>query len=210
MPKSQRDINPRGKGGQLRDEILHAAGRLLESSSRDAITLRGIAREAGIAAPSIYVHFADRDAVIDAVVTQAFHVLTTACESAYATAEASGAAKVRAVCAAYVRFASEHPAEYRTLFDSPRQVVADKADLPNATGQAHDAGLAAFRPLADALAAAVEDGSAVSADPELDAQALWCGVHGLLMLLSAAPTFPWRDASMLIERLVVALAGLRT
>src|ERR687885_534264 len=55
-----RTANPRGAGTRLRDELLDAATRLLDAGGRDAVlTLRGVAREAGGAAPRVYPHLPD-------------------------------------------------------------------------------------------------------------------------------------------------------
>src|ERR1700722_10514165 len=61
--------NARGQGHLLRAEIIAGATAILErTGTEEAITLRAIAREIGITAPSISDHFADRPAIIDAVV----------------------------------------------------------------------------------------------------------------------------------------------
>jgi AcrR family transcriptional regulator len=62
-----------GRRGQvlMRREILDAAIVLLgQAGTDDGVTLRAIARQAGIAAPSVYPHFSDRDAIIDAVLAE--------------------------------------------------------------------------------------------------------------------------------------------
>ena len=70
-----RPRNPRGTGDRLRDEILIAAEELLRDMPGEALTLRAVARAAGITAPSIYRHFIDREAIIRAVVDRAFDEL---------------------------------------------------------------------------------------------------------------------------------------
>src|SRR3954471_1001502 len=73
---SGRTRNRRGEGALLRDEIVTAAERLLErEGNEEALTLRSVAREAGISAPSIYTHFADRDAIVETVLDIAFQRL---------------------------------------------------------------------------------------------------------------------------------------
>src|SRR6187402_1454924 len=95
-----RVVNRRGQGERLRDEILDAASRLLATSgSRDAVTLRAVAREAAIAAPSIYPHFPNRDAVLDAVVVRTFDQLAAFCSAAGAQVP-PGAARLDAICLA--------------------------------------------------------------------------------------------------------------
>src|SRR4051812_20528768 len=116
-PAGARKINAYGQGAALRREILDAAGDLLTvASAGQAVTLRAIARRAGIAAPSIYRHFADRDAVLAALVQESFEELATAAQAAVQAAP-DAAAAVRAVCSAYVTFAREHPGRYRILFE---------------------------------------------------------------------------------------------
>ena len=68
--------NRRGEGARLGDEIIEAALAIIDrTGSDDAVTLRAVAREVGIAAPSIYAHFADRDAIVLAAVSRTFSEL---------------------------------------------------------------------------------------------------------------------------------------
>jgi AcrR family transcriptional regulator len=195
---AKRAVNRRGQGAGLREEIVEAAARLLgASASREAVTLRAIAREAGIAAPSIYPHFADRDAVLDAVVSRTFAELAQACSSA-ATGATSGVEEVRAICRAYAAFASNRPGQYQILFQrSP--------DNLSRTPQPYPEGIRAFELLSGALERMVAEGTSTSTDPTRDAQALWAALHGLATVVPATPGFPWRDATDLLDRLVEAL-----
>ena len=63
MPSKQmtkvRQRNPRGQGERLRDDIIEAASRLLADPAAPPLTLRAVAREAGVAATSVYLHFDD-------------------------------------------------------------------------------------------------------------------------------------------------------
>ena len=75
--------NRRGEGGKLRADILAGATELLErTGSEEAVTLRAVARQIGISAPSIYPHFPDRDAIVDAIVDDAFGDFNAAIEDA--------------------------------------------------------------------------------------------------------------------------------
>jgi len=59
---------PRGSGDQLRDEILGAAtDLLLETGDEKAVSIRSVSQRVGVTSPSIYLHFADKDALLDAV-----------------------------------------------------------------------------------------------------------------------------------------------
>ena len=79
--------NARGQGVRLADDIVAGALALIERTGSDeAVTLRAVAREIGIAAPSIYAHFADREAIIMAVVVRVFDELSEAITKGQAAA----------------------------------------------------------------------------------------------------------------------------
>lgn len=197
-----RTINTRGAGSLLRAEITAAATRLLDrATSRDAVTLRAIARETGIAAPSIYRHFADRDAVLDAVATAAFHQLETDCQAAFHRG-ATGIQRVRGISHAYVGFATEHPSEYRILFE--RAIGITDADSP--APPAYPPGIRAFQFFVDAFDQLVDDGESASTDPVRDAQALWAALHGIVTLIPATPGFSWVPTEDLLDHLIENLS----
>jgi len=196
---SRRATNRRGQGGALRGEILDAATRLLaDASARGAVTLRAIAREAGIAAPSIYRHFPDRDAILDAVVSQTFVELSHACEAAAEGAPA-GAGTVEAVCRAYLDFARDHPGPYRVIFArSPADIASPPTTYPD--------GIAAFELLRRAVAQCDERETSTAREVTRDAQCLLAALHGLATLVPATPGFPWIGVDTAVHRLVGALA----
>lgn len=189
--------NRRGFGGNLREEIIAAAERLLEESgSRDAVTLRGIAREAGIAAPSIYPHFADRDAILEVVISRTFEKLAAACASA-ADGARDGQDQLQAICLAYVTFARQHPGQYRILFERAADNIA-------APPHPYEAGIQAFTLLTQALASTPPAPSA-SSDATADAQVLFATLHGIAALPPALPGFPWQDEATLIHHAVAKI-----
>jgi AcrR family transcriptional regulator len=90
---------------RLHDEIVAAAIALIdETDNPPALTLRGIARQAGITAPSIYQHFPDLGAVIAAVLATSFEELRDAVEAVLDDQDDPSRALV-AASGAYVRFA---------------------------------------------------------------------------------------------------------
>lgn len=67
-PLTRRRRAPRGSGVYLRDEILDAATQLLlDTGHAKAVSIRAVAQRVGVTPPSIYLHFADKDALLDAV-----------------------------------------------------------------------------------------------------------------------------------------------
>ena len=121
----RRHRNPRGQGARLTQDIVAGALALIErTGSAEAVTLRAVAREVGIAAPSIYAHFPDRDAVLMAVVARIFDELTAAIEQGKQAAGQDPACRLAAGCEAYVAFGLEHPARYGVLFSRQRPACA--------------------------------------------------------------------------------------
>lgn len=201
--------NPRGQGDKLRADIVAAARTLLdEAGGADAITLRAVAREAGITAPSIYAHFADRDAVVEAVIEESFGQLAKVLAAALADVT-DPVERLHAGCKGYLRFAAEHPQRYRVLFGDSRAptpmtmddgVVLDRAEflaLPGAD---------TFAVMVDCIAACVAAGRSTSTDPFADAAALWSGMHGYSTLHNGMPHFPWPAPDAFVDALVDQLA----
>ncbi|MGC4942630.1 TetR/AcrR family transcriptional regulator [Kribbella sp. DT2] len=198
----QRKRSRRGEGGRLRDEIVVAAARLLdEGAGEQAVTLRAVAREAGISAPSIYPHFADRDSILLAVAEQAFAELEAHLRAL--PPNPGSAERLREVCAAYLEYAQEKPNRYRIMFGAVWSAPQSLERVPDLAVQ--DLGMNAFDVLREALVDCVEAGTSRSIDPAADAAALWVGLHGLAQLRVAASLFPWPPdlEATLVERLAL-------
>src|ERR1700676_1347546 len=108
LAKDHRTRNRRGEGARLREEVIAAAARLIEERGQDAVSLRAIARSAGITAPSIYAHFEDLDDLLEAVVANTFDALAAYLRRGV-EANTDPVARFRATCLAYVAFGHEHP-----------------------------------------------------------------------------------------------------
>nr|BFE66583.1 TetR/AcrR family transcriptional regulator [Dactylosporangium thailandense] len=199
-----RTRNRRGEGALLRDEIVAAAERLLErEGNEEALTLRSVAREAGISAPSIYTHFADRDAILEAVLDIAFERLRQVVTDA-AEGVTDPVARLLAGCQAYVRFGMQDPARYRVLFGRQRTGrlkllnAADVTDLPEVWQRR----LEAFTVLVGGLEACVAAGRSTSTDPFADASTLWTSLHGAVVMRQFVPGFPLPPLDKTVDDLV--------
>jgi AcrR family transcriptional regulator len=196
-----RTRNRRGEGARLREEIIRAAARLIEETGgQEPVTLRAIARTAGITAPSIYSHFTDLGDVLEAVVTSTSQLLATHLEQAVA-GDPDPVARLHAACRAYARFGLEHPQQYRVLF-------ARNARVPPGRPRKPITAMPAFAFLLGAIQACVEAGRSRSTDPVEDATALWVALHGYVGLQTGAPDFPWPPDDHLIDTLTDRLARL--
>ena len=179
------------------------------TGSAEAVTLRAVAREAGIAAPSIYAHFPDRDAVLMAVVVRIFEELTQAIEQGQTSAGQDPAGRLVAGCEAYVAFGLEHPARYGVLFSRQRPA---SPDYPKPVPIEPDGrpvpgfGAGTFALLVQAIQDCVTAGVSASTDAAADATAVWVALHGTVSLRTALPRFPWPDPAAFVRQLVLPLA----
>jgi len=94
--------------GELRPALLRAAARILEKEGRDAISLRDLARRAGVSHNAPYRHFADRQALLAALAEEGFALLAAALQG-----------KPWREQAAYLRFALANPERFRLMFTRP-------------------------------------------------------------------------------------------
>ncbi|WP_461712393.1 TetR/AcrR family transcriptional regulator [Streptomyces sp. DSM 41013] len=187
--------NRRGEGGRLREDIVDAAAALLdETGDERTITLRSVARKVGIAAPSIYPHFPDQPAIMLAVVRQEFATLETHLRAALDGADDDPRDRLYTLCRAYLGYAQDHPARYRTMFGGLWMPTLGDSSLTEE--ELTTLGAAAMQLLAEVLAECVASGQSSVADPYLDAVTLWVCLHGLAHQHAAIRIFPWPEASI--------------
>ncbi|MEV6113338.1 TetR/AcrR family transcriptional regulator [Streptomyces sp. NPDC052109] len=161
--------NPSGPyhHGDLRAGCLRAARELLEEDGSAGLSLRAVARRAGVSPTAPYRHYADREALLSAVAAEGYAELAgflAAAHPAPATPD-----DLAAVGVAYVRFALAHPALFRVMFAEP----CDPADEERA---AATAAVSAY------VTTLVQHAFPGAADPDALATAVWALVHGLAFL----------------------------
>lgn len=202
---SVRTRNRRGEGRRLREEIIAAALELLDETGEEhAITLRSVARRVGIAAPSIYTHFADQPAIMLAVVQQEFANLKEELLTALGHTSSDARSRLLTICHTYLEFAQQHPGRYRTMFGGTW--IPDLTTSSLSEEDMVNLGESAMQLMIDVLDECRTAGVSTSTDVPADAVALWVGLHGLAHQRSVAPSFPW--PTDIAERIIGALAHL--
>lgn len=183
MNKVTRKRAKRGEGDKLRHEILEVAdGLLLEAGSEDAVSIQMIADGVGCTPPAIYMHFADKDALMREVCVRHFESFVAALLEAGDEGD-DPFELLMTRGRAYLEFGLQHPEVYRILFmqqpvgKAVRDVSASSADF--------------FALLAPAVQACIEAGVFAERDPFVLACSLWASIHGLTSLMIANPEFPW-------------------
>jgi AcrR family transcriptional regulator len=146
--------------GDLRSTLLASAAELLEEQGLRALSLREVARRAGVSHNAPYRHFPDRDSLLAELAAEGFRQL----------GETMAAKQGRAMGEAYVGFALENPSRFRLMFGGQLKLGQHPA-LAGAARKTYDALVGAFREQAGV------------ADPEKSAAAAWSLVHGLAQLL---------------------------
>ena len=211
---ARRQRNARGQGSKLSEEIVAAALGLIDrTGTQESVTLRAVAREIGIAAPSIYPHFADRDAIVMSVVARLFDELAAEIRAVIAAAPDNPVERLVAGCEQYVRYGLENPARYGVLFSHnyPQDVADYCAPVMIGPGQRPvlEFGAEAFALMSDAIAACVKAGASASLDPVADGTAVWVAMHGTVTLRAALPGFPWPEpVASFVRQLVLPLAKI--
>jgi AcrR family transcriptional regulator len=158
--------------GDLEAALLRAAGNILENDGLDALSLRAVARRAGVSHNAPYRHFTEREALLAALAREGFEQLGAAQRKA---AETGG---LRAMGEAYVLFALEHPQRFRLMFGGRISIARHK--------QLREVATQAFAGLSGALAARLPE-----AQGARDASvAAWALVHGLALLLMGSRIAP--------------------
>jgi AcrR family transcriptional regulator len=174
--------NPRGQGEKLRDDIIEAASRLLADPASPPLTLRGVAREVGVAATSVYLHFTDLESLVVAVADRRFGELIGLQDRALAEAK-TPRDRVLAGCLAYCEFGLANPGHYQVMFVSrlPARETHPVEDTP---------GHQVFQQLVALVAEAI---ARPPADPAAFATAtfIWQQLHGTVTLRISRPNFPW-------------------
>lgn len=155
--------------GNLREALVTAGEALLTSGGPEAVTLRAVARDAGVSHSAPLRHFPDRHALLVEIALRGFLAWGEAVTAAADQAGAVPVDRLRAALLAYVAFSRQHPQRIDLMF-----AVASSPKPP----QLEQAMQGAFENLARLVAAA----SPKEADARRIAVALWSQVHGLAVL----------------------------
>ncbi|HEY3630436.1 MAG TPA: TetR/AcrR family transcriptional regulator [Jatrophihabitantaceae bacterium] len=152
--------------GDLRAACLRAALELLEEGGATALSLRAVARRAGVAPSAPYRHYADRDALLSAVAAVGYRQLAERLAAAHPSP--STPEDLAAVAVAYVRFALDQPALFRVMFGEP-------CDRDSSERVAATTAISAY--VTAIVARCFPD-----SDAEAMSTAVWALVHGLAFL----------------------------
>jgi AcrR family transcriptional regulator len=187
--------------GNLREALLAAAERALETTGAQDLSLRELAREVGVSHAAPRRHFPDKQALLDALAQSGWEQLGTTLAAAIEAAGPDFDARLLGIARAYVAFATAHPALVELMFASKHQAGAPP-ELAEASERAFAPALAA---VADGQAA----GAVVPGDPERVAIVALASLQGLVALANNGMVGDAPLDDLLEDALQRLLLGLR-
>jgi AcrR family transcriptional regulator len=166
--------------GDLRRALLDASIELIDEVGMAALSLREVARKAGVSHNAPYHHFPDKSSLLAAIAKDGFATLGKEIAAARAVAGDSGRARLEACGVAYVRFAVRSPAHFRVMFRP--ELAAPEAHPGVTTGAT-----LVFDTLVKSVTEAQAAGDAPPGDPIPLVLTCWSCVHGLATLWLDGP-----------------------
>ncbi len=173
--KTSSKSKPRYHHGDLRHALIEASLALISEQGFAALTLREVARRAGVTHAAPYRHFADKEALLAAVAEEGFRAMAAQMRERM-DRESSPSERLSACGVAYVLFAIQHPAHFRVMFGPHFTRRVDHESLGKEGGNA-------FGLLVQGLVEGQKAGEVREGEPLPLALMAWSLVHGLASLL---------------------------
>ena len=162
-----------GADGGTRERLLEVAREILDADGFEGLTLRQIAKRAGVSHAAPARHFPNLASLLAAVAAAGFDELYKSVEG-HVTGVTDGRARIAAAGEGYVAFALANPGVFGLMFRPERYDTTDEAYALS--------GMAAFNQIVDLVREAQTDGWRPEADPVNLATVVWSAVHGMTQL----------------------------
>jgi AcrR family transcriptional regulator len=182
--------------GDLRRTLVETALAIVESAGPGALSLRELARRAGVSHAAPYRHFPSREALLVELASEGFRGLAEESQARVRDV-ADPLARLRALGVAYVRYAVAHPGHFRVMFSSEIHEGGEQPELA-------EAGAPTLQALVDVIAECQAEGLLAPGDPRARAVPAWSMVHGLAMLIIDRQLGPLVDGEPDVEALAAA------
>ncbi len=186
--------------GNLRTALLAAAERTVRERGSQALSLRELAREAGVSHAAPRRHFSGRQALLDALAESGFDRLGRELRAAFDTAGEEFEPRLRAVAAAYVRFATEDAALLELMFAGKQE---------EQEGVLHEAADRAFAVMLELIAQGQREGALDGGDPVRVGLVLFATIQGIAALVSAEIVAAAEISSLVEDACDLFLRGSR-
>jgi AcrR family transcriptional regulator len=162
--------------GDLKNALIKAGIRILSKEGLGGLSLRRVAKKAGVSHTAPYAHFADKQALIAAISTEGYHQLYEQLTAAVETNQGNQQNMLVEVGWAYVQFALKDPELFKIMFSG---VIEQEKDYPDF----REISQKNFQLLVGIVKTYQETGLLAPEPVDLVAVRLWSLVHGFIMLL---------------------------
>lgn len=163
--------------GDLRNALIGATLELIPRTGVRELSLREVARRAGVSHGAAYRHFQDKESLLAAVAEQGFIELALALRTAAQSSDGDPIAQLQAAGVAYVEFGIRHPQHLQVMFGGAIAHFEDHPALKLAASSARDE----LRAVVTRIVGAT---TARGVTEEVVGAASWAIVHGLTVLLA--------------------------
>lgn len=162
--------------GDLKNALIEAGLDILSKEGVQALSLRKVARKAGVSHAAPYAHFADKQALIAAIATEGYARLYESLAEVVTCCGGDPAQTLMEVAWAYVQFAEKHPDHFKVTFSG---IVENETDYPEYVEQSKKS-----LKLVMGLVSDCQQAGLLTADnTDLLAISLWASIHGFISLL---------------------------
>jgi AcrR family transcriptional regulator len=192
--------------GNLRTTLLAEAERTLRDHGLEALSLRDLARQAGVSHAAPRRHFADRQALLDALAEAGFTRLGDEMHQAIDGAGQDYEARLRAVAAGYVRFATRDAALLELMFGAKNAKNAKNVEPPEALRAAAERVFTAFGNLIDQ---GQQAGVLPPGDPERLRLLLVAAMQGIAALVTSGRVQPGQVDLLIADAVALFARGPR-
>lgn len=163
--------------GDLRSALLDAALDVISELGPQGLTIREVARRAGVSHAAPYRHFTDKDELILAVVEQGFELMHQTMQHEQSQAEPDAINQFAATGLGYVNFALQHPAYYRIMFSGDMLSRTGNVTLRHTSAEA-------LQEMVSQITQCKELGIVREGDAVMQALTIWSAMHGFVTLVN--------------------------
>ncbi|MCB5190759.1 TetR/AcrR family transcriptional regulator [Methylobacillus arboreus] len=181
--------------------ILDAARQLFVERGIEAVSMREIAKRTAYSPTTIYLHFVDKNDLLQTLCDHDFRILSKDLQSIHTDASQDAVEQLQALCRAYSRYALTYPNHYRFMFMTPKPVTSkDKSKVHHGNVEQDAYALLRFM-VKQAFEQQVFRPELHNI--ELIAQTLWAGIHGVCALQISMADDDWVDWQPIEQRVTL-------
>ena len=162
--------------GDLKNALIQAGVKILAREGVSGLSLRKVAKQAGVSHAAPYSHFADKQALIAAISTEGFKQLHIQIEEIISVNKNNPATLLVETAWAYMQFALNEPDRFKLMFSSVLEKEKEYPDYVQYSQQN-------FSQIVEIVKICQAEKILRTDSPELTTVSVWSAVHGLIMLI---------------------------